>query len=351
MANGLIKRGRVYSYDFQFLGRRHQGTTHHTNKEEAAKWLRAFRTNLANTGVGLVEKPAAPILSVFLEGAFMDACKQQHAHKPGTLKFYRDRVKVLSSYPPFRQLTIDKVGELQTQAYKESRLAAKMAVSSINAELRCLRKCLIFAQTCGFGTYQKVRSLPGEKSREFVLTGELENLYLSLAPYPLKQAAVLMLDLGLRPGEVVALRKADVSTQSVNVRSGKTANATRSLPQTDRTRAVFELCFALHPDSEWVFPGLRGHYTCSALEQSHRRIREDNSLPEALVPHSLRHSFGTRLAESGAREWEIKSLMGHSSVRVSEKYVHVSSEHTGLAMKRLEEYGRVLRGELEPVKV
>jgi len=67
--------------------------------------------------------------------------------------------------------------------------------------------------------------------------------------------------------------------------------------------------------------------------------------PKEFLLYSLRHTFGTRLAESGAREFEIKALMGHSSVRVSEKYIHVPGEHLSLAMKRAEAYGKMLRGE------
>jgi site-specific recombinase XerD len=54
------------------------------------------------------------------------------------------------------------------------------------------------------------------------------------------------------------------------------------------------------------------------------------------VIHSLRHTFGTRLGESGADAFMIMKLMGHSSVTVSQKYVHPTPENLERAMKRLE---------------
>lgn len=46
---------------------------------------------------------------------------------------------------------------------------------------------------------------------------------------------------------------------------------------------------------------------------------------EGLTVHVLRHSFGTQLAESGASVYEIRDLMGHSSIVVSESYVKLAS--------------------------
>src|SRR5208283_1103236 len=44
-----------------------------------------------------------------------------------------------------------------------------------------------------------------------------------------------------------------------------------------------------------------------------------------LTVHVLRHTFGTQLAESGASVYEIRDLMGHSSIIVSENYVQLAS--------------------------
>jgi len=53
------------------------------------------------------------------------------------------------------------------------------------------------------------------------------------------------------------------------------------------------------------------------------------------VLHSLRHTFGTRLGEAGADAFTIMRLMGHSTVTVSQRYVHPSPEAVELAYERL----------------
>jgi integrase len=52
--------------------------------------------------------------------------------------------------------------------------------------------------------------LAGERNREFVLAANQEKRYLGKCPQPLHDVAVLILDTGLRVGEALALRWADV---------------------------------------------------------------------------------------------------------------------------------------------
>jgi integrase len=49
-------------------------------------------------------------------------------------------------------------------------------------------------------------------------------------------------------------------------------------------------------------------------------------MPADFVLHSFRHTFGTRLGETGADAFTIMRLMGHSTVTVSLRYVHPSPE-------------------------
>jgi integrase len=52
------------------------------------------------------------------------------------------------------------------------------------------------------------------------------------------------------------------------------------------------------------------------------------------VPHALRHTCGTRLGESGADAFTIMKLMGHSTVTVSQQYLHPTPEFVERALDR-----------------
>ena len=52
-----------------------------------------------------------------------------------------------------------------------------------------------------------------------------------------------------------------------------------------------------------------------------KRLSKETGLPE-LTLHELRHTFGTVLREKGVDLFTIQKLMGHSSIKVTEIYVH-----------------------------
>jgi len=104
--------------------------------------------------------------------------------------------------------------------------------------------------------------------------------------------------------------------------------------------------FKVWPDSPWLFPSRKAkHLSRHTLDWHHERIREKHGLPLEWVVYSCRHTFGTRLAESGAQAYEIQRLMGHTNIKTSMKYIHLSEDYLSLAMKRKEVRDQALRGE------
>ncbi len=105
--------------------------------------------------------------------------------------------------------------------------------------------------------------MKGEKERTFVLSYADEQNYLQMAPQPLRDAATLMLDTGLRVGELVRLQWSDIDPQRIGraifgylqVRSGKSKNAKRTIPLTAPVRVMLETRRDRENFSLWVFPG------------------------------------------------------------------------------------------------
>jgi len=77
------------------------------------------------------------------------------------------------------------------------------------------------------------------------------------------------------------------------------------------------------------------------MDHQHEGIRTALKLAEDFVIHSLRHTMLTRLGESGADAFTIMRIAGHSSVTVSQRYVHPTPEGMERAFERLEKLNAV----------
>src|SRR5438445_13283923 len=53
------------------------------------------------------------------------------------------------------------------------------------------------------------------------------------------------------------------------------------------------------------------------------------------VLYSLRHTFLTRLGESGCDAWTLARIAGHTSIAISARYVHPSEDAVLIAVDRL----------------
>ena len=91
----------------------------------------------------------------------------------------------------------------------------------------------------------------------------------------------------------------------------------------------------------WLFPGgtwhtadypIDGRTLWYACREAAQRARID----KPLHPHTLRHCFATHLLEAGADLRTIQLLLGHSSLKETAVYLHVSQRHLNAAASPLD---------------
>jgi integrase len=363
----LYKRGKkkVYQFEFRYRGKYYRASTHLTNREEADSVASAFRTNLVKSEVGIEEKQPSPTLKDFAQ-QFIDHIQVRHADKTETRDFYAKKLKQLLRCEKLREAKLDRIDEGMIERFVVWR-SGFVAPASVNRELATLRRMLHLAKEWKLlPAVPKVRLLPGEKQRDFVLSHEAEQRYLAAAPQPLRDVALLLLDAGLRLGEALRLQWPDIHFEPsgsarygwLQVREGKSKNARRTVPLTGRVAAALTVRKAA-ASSRYVFPGDDPDKPILGTSLAHMHIKvcrpgsgkkRQLIFPKDFVLHSCRHTFCTRLGESGCDSFTIMRLAGHSSVTVSQRYVHPTPEAVERAFDRLEALNRAGYGSGVPRK-
>jgi len=346
----------VYWYKFMWQGKLIRESTKQGNDKVARQMESAHRTALAKGEVGLREKKPAPSLAQFIDSRFEPWAKANfEKSSPKTwFDWYRVGLRAIKAYGPLAGAKLDEITSENIASFAAHRQAQNLQVSTINSSLRVLRRVLRMAVEWGaLGTMPRVKLFSGERHRERVVTQEDEARYLAAAPEPVGSMAAVLVDTGLRPEECFRLRWEAITWVNgrhgtLLVTHGKTAAARRLLPMTPRVRNILETRWeaAGKPLEGWVWPAptRSGHVESSSLKKQHaktfRTITElsatNNRNPvRPFVLYSLRHTFLTRLGESGCDVWTLARIAGHSSITISSRYVHPSHDAVLDAMSRL----------------
>jgi integrase len=89
--------------------------------------------------------------------------------------------------------------------------------------------------------------------------------------------------------------------------------------------------------TEWVFPAPDGTpMLVTSLDHLHTKVRETLKLDPEFVIHSLRHTYLTRLGKAGVDAFTIMKLAGHSSITMSQRYIHPTPEAMERGAERLD---------------
>tara|TARA_R100000234_G_scaffold22930_2_gene12956 strand:- start:2760 stop:3896 length:1137 start_codon:yes stop_codon:yes gene_type:complete len=224
--------------------------------------------------------------------------------------------------------------------------------STRNRYLSAIKQVFKKAHSLNYTIENQAAPLKALKEEENIpepLTDAVMDALMQVLPEYAKYYVAILVDTGLRRGELAQIRWRDVDTanRQLIVRKSK-AKTFRVIPMTDRLAALFD---SLRSGRSWA-QTQSGH-------SSHTLVWPDDSNPEALVigpidlkkslisaskqlgighihPHQFRHTFATRLMQRGVSMEHIMALGGWKSATMAKRYARVNPVELHEQIKRLE---------------
>ena len=216
------------------------------------------------------------------------------------------------------------------------------------------RECLILVRRiCRYAVHQHFMrpleinlKLPQLHSSMAVLNQDEQKrvcLYVAQAATPRKIGVLLMMQMGLRIGEVCGLQWQDFDLDSgilsvrqtvkriyvenqrtkVVVQSPKTATSERAIPIPRKILALVRQLYNSQSPRTWFLSGQETKPVEPRCYSKSIHCYLKHAQVSSVHPHALRHTFATTCLQSGCNVKTLSEIMGHASSDITMKlYVH-----------------------------
>ena len=261
----------------------------------------------------------------------------------------RDAWTVKRLQPFFSGRVLNELKRPDVRDYIALRRAAGVKGSTINRELGLLSAALNRARLDWDweipNPAQGMREPEAEGRQVFLTREQFDALVAAAAeqkraPY-LADLVIVAVMTGCRKGELLGLEwaRVDFDANVIRLRGSDTkAGKSRLVPINEaarealKRRSLYRAQFC--PGAAWVFCGNDGARIASVKSSLRHAMRTAGVAGVRF--HDLRHTCGSWLAQAGVPASHIAAVLGHSTVRMTERYAHLAPANARDAVQRLE---------------
>lgn len=231
----------------------------------------------------------------------------------------------------FGKVKLDNINNQMVEKYKREKQKTRLCNKSINNHLTVLRKCLETALEWQIlDNTPRVKLLKTPPSKFDYLNESECKLFLDNSSGNLHDMILLALNTGLRFGELIALTWEDIDFEkrllTINkaiakgVLGSTKSNKNRYIPL---TTSVIETLKQKKRDTELIFFENNSFLVQVRYVKKMHKLCKDLKF-RRIGWHVLRHTFASHLAQKGISLKAIQELLGHSDIKTTMRYAHLS---------------------------
>ena len=240
---------------------------------------------------------------------------------PATTKTYLFHI---DSFISFAKQLVSELEEADAKSYIYSLKKRDKSASFICLAIASIKFLFkILGKSFSIESPKKEKKIPAVMSKE-----EVQKLILNIKNLKHRLITELLYSSGLRVSEIINLKKQDIDFRDGTgiVRQGK-GNKDRIFILSEKllTKIYYHILLR-EDDNPYVFEGRTGKLTKRAIQEIIKKAGKRAGINKHVHPHTLRHSFATHLLEQGTDLRIIQKLLGHSDIRTTQIYTHVSTE-------------------------
>jgi len=320
----IFKRNPQGNYWIEYWanGKKLRESTRTKNRKEAERCLAARLGEIVQGRFKLEKKKQSPIFRDFVREYLSWA-------KENKRSWQRDVYAIKQLEPYFGRRRLSDIHPFHVESYKIER-RSEVSPRTVNIEVKCLKRMLNLAVDWGKLENNPIRNVkPFEERKTGVrlLSEDEAQRLVEVCSFYLKPVVVCALNTGMRLGEILKLKwdKVDLDEGFISVEETKT-NEVRKIPLNE---IMLELLQRLHQSkkSDFVFTNSRGQpYDKEGVRAAFNKAKHELGL-HGLRFHDLRHTFASYLVMSGVDLRSVQELGGWKSLRMVQRYSHLSDSH------------------------
>ncbi len=237
---------------------------------------------------------------------------------------------------------LSKINLELLQSYQAVRVAEASA-SSANRAFQVLHRMFHLAVSWKLIDENPATGLERLKEpggRERFLNMEEQARLLESCQEPFTFVVFTALRSGMRRGELLGIKSRDVDLVRglITLRNTKT-DSPRRVPMLPEVRELLARLIRLEPDPDAkLFKSSHNTpYTPDGVKANFKRACRRARLPDVRF-HDLRHTFASDSLASRMPMMVLRDILGHTSVKTTERYAHLADAQVIQAMKDLDKY-------------